>query len=100
MSRVDEILDFGLVDLMKLVMGNSAHSGLQNPEFDQEVQTRFLKDYEQAIVGQLDHWKLAQELSTNSFVGSVSRNMFRGTAQAFAADPSAVGSSTCHYQWF
>jgi len=35
MSRVDEILDFGLVDLMKL-MGNSAHSGLQNP-FDQEV---------------------------------------------------------------
>jgi len=69
--------------------GNSAHSGLQNPEFDQEVQTRFLKDYEQAIVGQLDHWKNSPKscLALILLLDQFPRNMFRGTAQAFAADP-------------
>jgi uncharacterized protein (DUF924 family) len=30
---------------------------IKNPEFDQDVRSRFMKHYEQAATGQLDEWK-------------------------------------------
>ena len=59
---------------------------IKKTEFDREVQARFLNDYEQAAAGELDGWKktplscLALILLLDQFP----RNMFRGTAQAFA----------------
>jgi uncharacterized protein (DUF924 family) len=61
------------------------------PEFDQLCTTRFLANYEDAAHGRLDDWKneprscLALVLLLDQFP----RNMFRGTARAFATDAKA-----------
>jgi uncharacterized protein (DUF924 family) len=65
---------------------------IKKTEFDRELQARFLNDYEQAAAGELDDWKstplscLALILLLDQFP----RNMFRGTAQAFATDWQAL----------
>ncbi len=64
---------------------------VSNPEFDQLCKARFLGRYEDAAGGRLDDWKneprscLALVLLLDQFP----RNMFRGTAQAFATDSKA-----------
>jgi uncharacterized protein (DUF924 family) len=61
------------------------------PEFDRLCTTRFLASYEDAAHGRLGDWKneprscLALVLLLDQFP----RNMFRGTARAFATDPKA-----------
>ena len=61
------------------------------PEFDRLCTTRFLDSYEDAAHGRLEDWKneprscLALVLLLDQFP----RNMFRGTATAFATDPKA-----------
>ena len=61
------------------------------PEFDRLCATRFLTSYEDAAQGRLEDWKneprscLALVLLLDQFP----RNMFRGTARAFATDPKA-----------
>jgi uncharacterized protein (DUF924 family) len=61
------------------------------PEFDSLCATRFLASYEDAAHGRLDDWKneprscLALVLLFDQFP----RNMFRGTARAFATDARA-----------
>ena len=61
------------------------------PEFDRLCTTRFLASYEDAAHGRLDDWKneprscLALVLLLDQFP----RNMFRGTARAFATDANA-----------
>jgi uncharacterized protein (DUF924 family) len=62
-----------------------------NPEFDRLCATRFLASYEDAAHGRLDDWTneprscLALVLLLDQFP----RNMFRGTARAFATDAKA-----------
>jgi uncharacterized protein (DUF924 family) len=62
-----------------------------NPEFDQLCRARFLGRYEDAAGGRLDNWRneprtcLALVLLLDQFP----RNMFRGTARAFATDTKA-----------
>jgi uncharacterized protein (DUF924 family) len=62
-----------------------------DPDFDQEVRERFAATHEKATAGQLAAWEetpvgaLALVLVLDQF----SRNMFRGSAKAFAADPIA-----------
>ena len=61
------------------------------PEFDRLCTTRFLASYEDAAQGRLEDWKneprscLALVLLLDQFP----RNMFRGTARAFATDLKA-----------
>ena len=68
---------------------------VKNPDFDRQIRTRFLSLYEQAATGHLNHWRedprscLALILLLDQF----SRNMFRGTPQAFATDPQALAAA-------
>lgn len=63
----------------------------KNPALDEEIRSHFLPLYEMAVKGQLESWKT----EPNSCVALVilldqfPRNMFRGTARAFATDPLA-----------
>jgi uncharacterized protein (DUF924 family) len=64
---------------------------VKDPAFDEEIRHRFLPSYEQGLQGRLAHWRedtrgcLALVIVFDQFP----RNMFRGTARAFAADPLA-----------
>lgn len=64
----------------------------KKPKVDQELRSRFLPYYEQAVVGKLDHWKKLphSSLALILLLDQFPRNMFRGTAQAFAADVQAL----------
>lgn len=60
----------------------------KNVDFDREIRSRFLWLHSQAMQGQLGAW-LADPLSGLALVivlDQFSRNMFRNTPQAFAAD--------------
>ena len=64
---------------------------LPTPEFDRQCTARFLTSFEDAAHGRLEDWKneprscLALVLLLDQFP----RNMFRGTARAFATDAKA-----------
>lgn len=63
----------------------------KNAEFDQAIRARFLALYEAAAAGRLASWQetprgcLALVIALDQFP----RNMFRGTARAFASDAQA-----------
>ncbi len=67
----------------------------KNPEVDAEIKARFSSYLPRVISGELEQWRqtplgvLALILLTDQF----SRNMFRGTAEAFAYD--AIASTLC-----
>ena len=97
MSRIDAILEFwfggpGDPDFGKprpVWFGRDPE--LDAAAFDGQVVTNFAADYEAAAAGQRDNWKhtprgcLALVLTLDQFP----RNMFRGTAKAFASDDKA-----------
>jgi uncharacterized protein (DUF924 family) len=98
MSQAEKILDFWFGQPGQEIYGKPRQIWFaKKPEFDLEVRSRFLSDYEQAAAGNLDEWKdsplscLALILLLDQFP----RNMFRGTAQAFATDWQAL--STAQY---
>ncbi len=98
MSQAEKILDFWFDQPGQQSYGKPRQIWFaKKPEFDLEVRSRFLSDYEQAATGNLDEWKnsplscLALILLLDQFP----RNMFRGTAQAFATDWQAL--STAQY---
>jgi uncharacterized protein (DUF924 family) len=59
--------------------------------FDRSVRDGFLATYEAAVSGQLRHWESAPEsaLALVIVLDQFPRNMYRGDAQTFAADPLA-----------
>jgi uncharacterized protein (DUF924 family) len=59
--------------------------------FDEEIRRRFLASYEAAAAGQLRDWEQNAEgaLALLILLDQFPRNMFRGNARAFAADPLA-----------
>ncbi len=93
MSQADEILAFwfGKPDEVDYRKPRKVWF-IKNPEFDKEVRSRFLSDYEQAAAGQLDDWKATPQscLALIILLDQFSRNMFRGQPQAFATDPQAL----------
>lgn len=60
--------------------------------FDEEIRRRFLATYEAACSGQLDGWRETPQslLALIIVLDQFPRNMFRGSARAFAADAQAV----------
>lgn len=96
MSKVTEILDFWFGQ------PNTAEYGKQRSfwftktsEFDQEIQQRFLPDYEQAAAGQLTAWQETAQrcLALILLLDQFPRNIFRGTAKAFATDSAALAAA-------
>ena len=59
--------------------------------FDDEIKRRFLSTYEVAAGGKLTDWEQSAEgaLALLLLLDQFPRNMFRGEARAFAADPLA-----------
>jgi uncharacterized protein (DUF924 family) len=64
----------------------------KNPAFDEEIRQRFLPHYELGATGMLGSWKQAPAscLALVVLLDQFPRNMFRGTARAFATDPLAL----------
>ena len=62
-----------------------------NPDFDKEVRERFSGLHEAASASRLSAWEETAEgaLALVIVLDQFSRNMFRGTARAFSADPLA-----------
>jgi uncharacterized protein (DUF924 family) len=65
---------------------------VKNPAFDAEIRARFLDLYERAAAGGLEPWMDAPRscLALTVVLDQFPRNMFRGTARAFAADGLAL----------
>jgi uncharacterized protein (DUF924 family) len=63
----------------------------KNPAFDEEIRTRFLPIFERALQEELKNWRQepASCLALVILLDQFPRNMFRGSAKAFAADPLA-----------
>jgi uncharacterized protein (DUF924 family) len=59
--------------------------------FDADIRTRFMTTYEAAAAGRLRHWEdtPGSALALVIVLDQFPRNMFRGSARAFAADPIA-----------
>lgn len=59
--------------------------------FDDEIRARFLETYEAAVAGKLSGWEQTAEsaLALILVLDQFPRNMFRGDARTFAADPLA-----------
>jgi len=64
----------------------------KNPSLDDGIRQRFLPGYELGAAGKLRAWKQAPAscLALVILLDQFPRNMFRGTARAFAADPIAL----------
>jgi uncharacterized protein (DUF924 family) len=63
----------------------------KNDAFDREIRERFLATYEAAAQGKLSDWEKDAEgaLALLILLDQFPRNMFRGSARAFATDPLA-----------
>jgi uncharacterized protein (DUF924 family) len=63
----------------------------KDTSFDDDIRTRFLATYEAGAAGKLAEWEAAPEgaLALTLVLDQFPRNMFRGSARAFAADPLA-----------
>ena len=64
----------------------------KNPEFDALIDKRFGAAIEAALNGELDDWAETQEgaLALILLLDQFTRNVYRGTARAFAGDPKAL----------
>jgi uncharacterized protein (DUF924 family) len=63
----------------------------KDPALDAEIRARFLKTYEAATAGRLETWESSPDgaLALLIVLDQFPRNMFRGDARTFAADPQA-----------
>ncbi|MBP0002326.1 MAG: DUF924 domain-containing protein [Cyanobacteria bacterium SBC] len=65
---------------------------VKDPDFDDRIRSNFLDVHRQAAAGDLDDWQ-AEPLSCLALtivLDQFSRNLFRGTPQAFATDDKAL----------
>jgi len=96
MSRVEAILNFWFGRPGTSEYGKSRQVWFtKNAEFDREIRSQFMSDYEEAAAGKLNHWQASPLscLAAIVLLDQFSRNMFRGTPQAFATDPQALAAA-------
>lgn len=64
----------------------------EDPVFDQEIRNAFAEDVERAVEGQLDHWAKTSpgRLALILLLDQFRRNIYRGTAEAYAGDKKAL----------
>jgi uncharacterized protein (DUF924 family) len=92
-SRAERILSFWLTPDhgAKDVFQIWSRWFVPDPDFDQLCKTLFLESYRDAVCGRLDGWKKTPRtcLALVLLLDQFPRNMFRGTARAFATDAGA-----------
>lgn len=98
MSTVESILEFwfGDPDDPDSEYGQQRKVWFRkDPKFDQIIRDRFLSTYQEAAHGQLQHWQSEPRscLALILLLDQFPRNMFRGTAQAFATDEQALATA-------
>ena len=84
--RFQEILDFWFVEI------DSKKWWVKDPDFDQEIRSRFDKFHAAARTGELVSWRrIAQgRLAEIIVLDQFSRNIFRDSSEAFASDGMAL----------
>ncbi len=95
MTRADEILDFWFGNSLKRRAGLRAHVARwfgSDARFDRAIAERFGPDIDAARAGACDAWAETAHgrLALIILLDQFSRNVFRGTAQAYACDGRAV----------
>lgn len=94
-ATIDELLDFWFDDAER----SPEHAERRDkvwfesaPEFDREITARYAPLYERAAAGELEAWRRSEtgSLALILVLDQLPRNMFRGTARAFATDALAV----------
>ncbi|MBD2776707.1 DUF924 family protein [Iningainema tapete] len=96
MSQAKEILDFWFGNPDEPGFGKpKAFWFKKTPELDEELRSRFLKDYQKAAGGYLDEWVDLPEtcLALILLLDQFPRNMFRGTPEAYATDWEALSAA-------
>jgi uncharacterized protein (DUF924 family) len=96
MSRVDEILEFWFNSPEHDNYGKQRKEWFtKKTQFDEQVRSRFLSDYELAAAGKLDDWKSLPPtcLALIILLDQFPRNMFRGEARSFATDAQALAAA-------
>jgi uncharacterized protein (DUF924 family) len=93
MDRVEEILKFWFGDDSS--PGHRQFWFAKNADFDHACRTGFMADYSRAASGELEEWKAAPSgiLALILLLDQFPRNMFRGTARAFATDAMALAAA-------
>jgi len=63
----------------------------KDPAFDDDIRAHFLETYDAAAAGMLSEWERTAEgaLALTIVLDQFPRNMFRGDARTYAADPQA-----------
>lgn len=86
LDEADAVLDYWLQEAGQQAWYTS------DPGRDAEIRTRFLGLWQGAAAGRLGHWagQPRPALALLILLDQFSRNIFRGTARAFAADPLAL----------
>jgi uncharacterized protein (DUF924 family) len=95
MTRIEEILSFwfGEIDADGLATAEQTKRWFQaSVDTDKLIRERFEPDLQKAIQGQLTSWEqyLRGRLALIVLLDQFSRNIYRGTAQAFAQDELAL----------
>ncbi|WP_017315225.1 DUF924 family protein [Mastigocladopsis repens] len=96
MSQAKEILEFWFGSPNEPDYGKPKPFWFsKKPEFDEELQIRFLTDYQKAAAGYLDDWINSSNscLALILLLDQFPRNMFRDTPQAFATDWEALSAA-------
>jgi len=94
-SIIDDIIGFWFGELDEQGMPDEMHRKMwfsASRVLDKEIDKRYRLLVEQARKGQLHHWAHTAQglLATLLLLDQFSRNIYRGQAQAFAADPLAL----------
>lgn len=93
MPLADEILDFWFGREDEADYGKPRKVWFtKKPQFDEEIRTRFMCEYQLAAAGKLYHWKSSPFgcLALILLLDQFPRHIFRGTPQAFVTDPQAL----------
>ena len=96
MSQAKPILEFWFGHPDELSYGKPRKTWFnKTPEFDEELLTRFSRDYQKAAAGHLDDWIDLPEtcLALILLLDQFPRSIFRGTPEAFATDWEALSAA-------
>ena len=94
-TTIDEIHDFWFGELDENGLCTSDRNSLwfgANPDTDSACRARFGEALDQAQRGELDHWTQSDRglVALVVLLDQFSRNIHRGTPQAYAGDPRAL----------
>ncbi len=96
MSQANKILDFWFGATTEPDYGKPRKVWFtKESQFDNELRSKFIKDYQRAAEGYLDDWKEAPEscLALILLLDQFPRNIFRGNYEAFATDWEALSAA-------